>query len=179
MIIPSTSSPIHHWLIISTFYVMKLKNAVIWNKNQSVFDIVRVTWRWRQQGPPKRRYPTAILHGIPTQKTSTRISIPSPKDPPFKRQEGNLNTSRNEYVEMASRLTLMTNGRDWLVWRTVRLYPQEESLVTNSLISEPPALSHTFPLTSILILYLVSLVFHVENFLQAFSPKSWRSSLFP
>jgi len=30
-------------------------------------------WRWRQQGPLKRWYPTAILHGVTTQKTSTWI----------------------------------------------------------------------------------------------------------
>jgi hypothetical protein len=30
-------------------------------------------WRWRQQRPPKRRYPTTILHGVTTQKTSTWI----------------------------------------------------------------------------------------------------------
>jgi hypothetical protein len=27
----------------------------------------------RQHGPPKRRYPTTVLHGVTTQKTSTRI----------------------------------------------------------------------------------------------------------
>jgi hypothetical protein len=46
------------------------------------------TWRWRHKGHPKRRYPTATLHGITTQKTSSwifqrrenlrsRFSIPS------------------------------------------------------------------------------------------------------
>jgi hypothetical protein len=29
--------------------------------------------RWRQHGPLKRRYPTTTLHGVTTQKTSTRI----------------------------------------------------------------------------------------------------------
>jgi hypothetical protein len=28
-------------------------------------------WRWRQQGPLKHWYPTATLHGITAQKTST------------------------------------------------------------------------------------------------------------
>jgi hypothetical protein len=28
-------------------------------------------WRWRQHGPLKRRYPTTILYGFKTQKTST------------------------------------------------------------------------------------------------------------
>jgi len=28
-------------------------------------------WRWRQQCPPKRRYPAATVHGVTTQKTST------------------------------------------------------------------------------------------------------------
>jgi hypothetical protein len=30
-------------------------------------------WRWRQHGPPKRWYPTATLHGVRTQKTSSWI----------------------------------------------------------------------------------------------------------
>jgi hypothetical protein len=30
-------------------------------------------WRWRQLSPPKRRYPTATLHDVTTQKTSTWI----------------------------------------------------------------------------------------------------------
>jgi len=28
-------------------------------------------WRWMQQGPPKRWYPTATLHGVTTQKTTS------------------------------------------------------------------------------------------------------------
>jgi hypothetical protein len=34
-------------------------------------SIFRVKCRWRQYGPPKRRYPTATLHGVTNQKTST------------------------------------------------------------------------------------------------------------
>jgi hypothetical protein len=30
-------------------------------------------WLWRQQGPPKRRYPTMTLHGVTTQTTSSSI----------------------------------------------------------------------------------------------------------
>jgi hypothetical protein len=30
-------------------------------------------WRWRQQCPPKRRYPTTTLHVVTTEKTSTSI----------------------------------------------------------------------------------------------------------
>jgi len=30
-------------------------------------------WRWRQQGPLKRRYPTTKLHSVITQKTATSI----------------------------------------------------------------------------------------------------------
>jgi hypothetical protein len=32
-------------------------------------------WRWKQHGPPKRRYPTATLHGVTIQKNSTWILI--------------------------------------------------------------------------------------------------------
>jgi len=36
-------------------------------------SVFRVTlpWRWRQHGPPKRRYPAATLHGVTIQKTLT------------------------------------------------------------------------------------------------------------
>jgi hypothetical protein len=41
-----------------------------------VFRVVTpcaVYWRWRQHGPLKRRHPTTTLHGVTTQKNSTRI----------------------------------------------------------------------------------------------------------
>jgi len=31
-------------------------------------SIVRSPWRWKQQGPSKRWYPTATLHGVTTHK---------------------------------------------------------------------------------------------------------------
>jgi hypothetical protein len=40
-----------------------------------VASIFRMKWRWRQHGPPKRRYPTTTLLGVTTQKTSTWIFI--------------------------------------------------------------------------------------------------------
>jgi hypothetical protein len=40
-------------------------------------------WRWRQQGPPKRWYPTTSLHGVITQKTATWISIQTPLTSPW------------------------------------------------------------------------------------------------
>jgi len=33
----------------------------------------KLTRKWRQQGPPKRRYPATSLHSVTTQKTATWI----------------------------------------------------------------------------------------------------------
>jgi hypothetical protein len=35
------------------------------------FSVVVGSWRWRQHGPLKRRYPTTTLHSVTTQKTLT------------------------------------------------------------------------------------------------------------
>jgi len=53
-------------LRVEVFTVVKVQVEVFW---------LVTPRRWRQQGPPKRWYPTTTLHGITTQKTMTWIKI--------------------------------------------------------------------------------------------------------
>jgi hypothetical protein len=50
--------------------VLRWDTTVSANLPASIF---RVTWRWRQDGSPKRWYPTAALEAVTTQKTWTCI----------------------------------------------------------------------------------------------------------
>jgi len=40
---------------------MKIQVVVLWGE-----WCVRIPWRWRQQGPPKRLYRTTSLYGVTT-----------------------------------------------------------------------------------------------------------------
>jgi len=45
---------------------MTLRNVVVGYRRFG-----RPCWKRRQKGPPKRRYPIAVLHGVTTQKTNS------------------------------------------------------------------------------------------------------------
>jgi len=72
-------------LVLRKLAVGLLHMAVFWKTSDSLRKEERTvsqlrrprlessTWRWTQHGPPKRWYRTTTLHGVITQKTSTRI----------------------------------------------------------------------------------------------------------
>jgi hypothetical protein len=47
----------------------------MWQDMKISEDTAVWVWRWKQQDPPKRWYPTTSLYGVITQKTVTSISI--------------------------------------------------------------------------------------------------------
>jgi len=55
---------------VEVFYVVMPCSVVV---EYHRFRGLYCPWRWRQHGPPKRRYPTAVLHGVTIQKTKTQI----------------------------------------------------------------------------------------------------------
>jgi hypothetical protein len=64
-------------LQISLILMRELRFSRRWSFISWCFGLrsrVVMRWRWRQQVPPKRWYPTATLHGVTTQKTSTHWS---------------------------------------------------------------------------------------------------------
>jgi hypothetical protein len=69
---------------VSAFYVVKCvvlwvaaPLSVVWldtkvseNRAASIFRVALQPWRWQQHGPPKWWYPTIMLHGATTQRTT-------------------------------------------------------------------------------------------------------------
>jgi hypothetical protein len=64
-----------HFSMHDTCHVHLILLTLLHFKPQSSSPIFRVKLRWRQHGPPKRRYPTTPLHSVAIQKAVTWIFI--------------------------------------------------------------------------------------------------------